>query len=138
MNIYRRTMDNEISIKQPEKDKSLADLERMLEKLPENARKPILDLIHRRKVELGLLESELKPAGYILKKRKSKPASKPEWKKEKKPEKKIEKNLESLRNIAKTIGTIKEKEKIVFHDVAIIDESSKEKKVLKDIDSYKY
>lgn len=132
-------MDNEISIKQPEKDKSLDNLERMLEKLPENAKKPILDLIHKRKVELGLLKSELKPAGYILKKGKeSKQKQKLEQKREKKIEKKTEKNLDSLRKIAQNIGTIKEKEKDDFHDVDFIDESQKVKKPPKDVDSYKY
>jgi hypothetical protein len=67
-------MDNDTTNKQPEKqkDESLENLERMLEKLPENARKPILDLINKRKVELGLLKSELKPLGYKLKKGRSK------------------------------------------------------------------
>lgn len=128
-------MDNEISARQPEKDKSLDNLERMLEKLPENARKPILDLIHKRKVELGLLKSELKPAGYLLKKgrAKSKPASRP------RPKPQTEQSRESLRMIARNIGKIKETREIEFHDVDVIEEPvQKEKKNLQEIDTYKY
>lgn len=114
--------------KQPEKDKSLEDLEKMLEKLPEAAQKPILDLIKKRKVELGILKSELKPAGYILKKRKTKPKPKPVTKE----------SMESLRKIAENIGKIKEiKEN--FHDVDVKDEPlKKDKKTLEEVDSYKY
>ncbi len=128
-------MDNEISAGQQEKDKSLDNLERMLEKLPENARKPILDLIHKRKVELGLLKSELKPAGYLLKKGKArqKPDSRP------RPKAQIEQSKESLRIIAKNIGKIKEIKEIDFHDVDIIEKPApKEKKTLQEIDTYKY
>ena len=128
-------MDNDITNeepekqleKPPEKDKSLENLERMLEKLPENARKPILDLINKRKVELGLLKSELKPLGYKLKKRKTKP--KPQTKE----------SMESLRKIAGNIGMVKETQKTDFHDVDVKDEPlKKEKKSLEEVDSYKY
>ncbi len=117
------------SEKQPEKDKSLENLERMLEKLPENAKKPILDLINKRKVELGLLKSELKPLGYKLKKRKAKPQPKPQTKE----------SMESLRKIAANIGTIKEVQKTDFHDVDVKDQPlKKETKALEEVDSYKY
>lgn len=49
--------------KQPEKDKSLENLERMLEKLPENARKPILDLINKRKSRAWTFKIGIKAAG---------------------------------------------------------------------------
>jgi hypothetical protein len=124
-------MDNDTTNKepemQPEKDKSLENLERMLEKLPENARKPILDLINKRKVELGLLKSELKPLGYKLKKGRAKP--KPQTKE----------SMESLRKIAGNIGRVKEIQKTDFHDVDVKDEPlKKEKKALEEVDSYKY
>jgi len=126
-------MDNDTTTKQAEKkqekDKSLDNLERMLEKLPENARKPILDLINKRKVELGLLKSELKPAGYILKKAKSKPKPKPQTKE----------SMESLRKIAENIGRVKEIKETDYHDIDVKDEPlKKEKKTLEEVDSYKY
>jgi hypothetical protein len=115
--------------KQQEKDKSLENLERMLEKLPENARKPILDLINKRKVELGLLKSELKPAGYILKKGRAKPKPKPLTKESK----------ESLRKIAENVGRVKEINETNFHDVDVKDEPlKKDKKPIEEVDSYKY
>jgi hypothetical protein len=122
-------MENDTKDKQPEKDKSLENLERMLEKLPENARKPILDLINKRKVELGLLKSELKPAGYILKKGRAKPKPKPQTKESK----------ESLRKIAENVGRVKEINETGFHDVDVKDEPlKKDKKPLEEVDSYKY
>lgn len=122
-------MDNDNKDKQPEKDQSLENLERMLEKLPENARKPILDLINKRKVELGLLKSELKPAGYILKKRRPKPKPKPQTKESK----------ESLRKIAENVGRVKEINETNFHDVDVKDEPlKKDKKPIEEVDSYKY
>ncbi|MFA4936305.1 MAG: hypothetical protein WC568_10770 [Candidatus Methanoperedens sp.] len=126
-------MDNDTTNKelekQPEKDKSLENLERMLEKLPENAKKPILDLINKRKVELGLLKSELKPLGYKLKKGKAKPQSKPQTKE----------SMESLRKIAANIGKVKEIQKTDFHDVDVKDQPlKKETKALEEVDSYKY
>jgi len=122
-------MENDNKDKLPEKDKSLENLERMLEKLPENARKPILDLINKRKVELGLLKSELKPAGYILKKGRAKPKSKPQTKESK----------ESLRKIAENIGRVKEINETNFHDVDVKDEPlKKDKKPIEEVDSYKY
>ncbi len=122
-------MENDNKDKQPEKDKSLENLERMLEKLPENARKPILDLINKRKVELGLLKSELKPAGYILKKGRAKPKPKPQTKESK----------ESLRKIAESVGRVKEIKVTDFHDVDVKDEPlKKDKKPLEEVDSYKY
>ncbi len=120
-------MENDNKDKQPEKDKSLENLERMLEKLPENARKPILDLINKRKVELGLLKSELKPAGYILKKGRAKP--KPQTKESK----------ESLRKIAENVGKVKEINETNVRDVDVKDEPlKKDKKPIEEVDSYKY
>ncbi|PWB51874.1 MAG: hypothetical protein C3F06_09420 [Candidatus Methanoperedenaceae archaeon] len=124
-------MDNDTTNKQLEKqkDKSLENLERMLEKLPENARKPILDLINKRKVELGLLKSELKPLGYKLKKGNVKPKPKPQTKQ----------SMESLRKIAGNIGRVKEPVETNFHDVDVKDEPlKKEKKAIEEVDSYKY
>lgn len=122
-------MENDTTDNQPEKDRSLENLERMLEKLPEHARKPILDLINKRKVELGLLKSELKPAGYMLKKGRAKPKPKPQTKE----------GMESLRKIAENIGRIKETKGTDFHDVDVKDEPlKKEKKALEEVDSYKY
>jgi len=122
-------MDNEIKTKELKKDESLENLERMLEKLPEGARKPILDLINKRKVELGLMKSELKPAGYILKKARVKTKSKPPTKE----------SMESLRKIAQGIGRIKDREGISPHDIDMKDEPlKKDKKALEEVDSYKY
>lgn len=122
-------MDNEIKTKELKKDDSLENLERMLEKLPEGARKPILDLINKRKVELGLMKSELKPAGYILKKGKIKSKPKPP----------TTESMESLRKIAQGIGRIKETEVISPHDMDMKDEPlKKDKKTLEEVDSYKY
>ena len=122
-------MDNEIKTKELKKDASLENLERMLEKLPEGARKPILDLMNKRKVELGLMKSELKPAGYILKKQRIKTKPKPQTKE----------GMESLRKIAQGLGKIKEKEEISPHDMDMKDEPlKKDKKALEEVDSYKY
>jgi hypothetical protein len=124
-------MDNDTTNKQPEKqkDESLENLERMLDKLPENARKPILDLINKRKVELGLLKSELKPLGYKLKKGRAKPKPKPQTRE----------SMESLRKIAGNIGRVKEPTETNFHDVDVKDEPlKKEKKAIEEVDSYKY
>jgi hypothetical protein len=122
-------MDNEIITKEVKKDASLENLERMLEKLPEGARKPILDLINKRKVELKLMKSELKPSGYILKKQRVKTILKPPTKE----------SMESLRKIAQGIGMIKEKEEISPHDIDMKDEPlKKDKKALEEVDSYKY
>lgn len=122
-------METDTTNKQPAKDKSLENLERMLEKIPEGSRKPILDLINKRKVELGLLKSELKPAGYILKKRRGKPKPKPQTKE----------SMESLRKIAKGVGRVTETRDIVPKDIDVRDEPlKKEKKTLEEVDSYKY
>jgi hypothetical protein len=122
-------MDNEIETKEVKKDASLENLERMLEKLPEGARKPILDLIQKRKVELGLMKSELKPAGYILKKQRVTSKPKPPTKE----------GMESLHRIAQGIGRIKEKEEILPHDIDMKEEPlKKDKKALEEVDSYKY
>ncbi len=120
-------MDNENKTNQTEKDISLENLERMLERMPEGARKPILDLINKRKVELGLMKSDLKPAGYILKKRK--PNLKPQTRESK----------ESLRKIAEAVGKVTEKSQGKPHDMDFKDEPlKKEKKAVEEVDSYKY
>ncbi len=116
---------NNNKIQEETKDKSLENLERMLESLPETSRKPILDLINKRKVELGLLKSDLKPAGYILKKRKIKPQTR--------------ESKESLRKIAMGVGRINESKIIEIKDVDVKDEPLKKpKNVAEDTDSYKY
>jgi len=122
-------MENDNTNKQPEKDKSLENLERMLEKMPEGSRKPILDLINKRKVELGLLKSELKPAGYIIKKGRGKPKPRPQTKE----------SMESLRKIADSIGKVPEKSQMTTRDLDVKDEPlKKDKKALEEVDSYKY
>lgn len=127
MEELRLKMENEKT--ETEKDAVLAKLEKMLENMSENSRQPILDLINKRKVELGLLKSELKPAGYILKKRRAKPTPKPQTKESK----------ESLRKIAESVGRVKETTEINFHDVDVKDEPlKKDKKPLEEVDSYKY
>jgi len=110
-------MENDNTNKQPEKDKSLENLERMLEKMPEGSRKPILDLINKRKVELGLLKSELKPAGYILKKGRAKPKPRPQTKE----------SMESLRKIADGIGKVPEKSQMTTRDLDVKDEPLKKR-----------
>jgi phosphoribosylamine--glycine ligase len=129
------TMENETKI-EPEKDALLAKLEHMLENAPENSRKPLIELINKRKVELGLLKSELLPAGYKLKKRgaRAKPAP---HAKAGKPEPKESK--ESLRKIAMGVGRITETKGAAPHDIDVKDEPlKKDKKPLEEIDSYKY
>ncbi len=127
MEELRLKMENEKP--ETEKDAVLVKLEKMLENMSEKSRQPILDLINKRKVELGLLKSELKPAGYILKKGRAKPKPKPQTKESK----------ESLRKIAENVGTIKETNETGSHDVDVKDEPlKKDKKPLEEVDSYKY
>ncbi len=111
----------------PEKDATLAKLERMLESMSEKSRQPILDLIHKRKVELGLLKSELPPAGYKLKKTKAraKPTPTPQQK-------------NSIRNRAMNIGKVAETKETVQHLDVKDEPLKKEKKPLEEVDSYKY
>ncbi|VVB92454.1 Phosphoribosylamine--glycine ligase [uncultured archaeon] len=127
MEELRLKMENEKP--ETEKDAVLAKLEKMLENMSEKSRQPILDLINKRKVELGLLKSELKPVGYILKKGRAKPKPKPQTKESK----------ESLRKIAENVGRVKEINETGFHDVDVKDEPlKKDKKPLEEVDSYKY
>ncbi len=130
------TMENETKI-EPEKDALLAKLERMMENAPENSRQPLIELINKRKVELGLLKSELLPAGYKLKKRGTRAKPAPQAKAGK-PEPKQSK--ESLRKIAMGVGRITEtKEAIIPHDIDVKDEPlKKDKKPMEEADSYKY
>ncbi|KCZ72821.1 hypothetical protein ANME2D_01256 [Candidatus Methanoperedens nitroreducens] len=120
-------MENENKTIEPEKDAVLAKLERMLASMPENSRQPILNLINKRKVELGLLKSELPHAGYKLKKahEKRKPISK--------------ERKDSLQKIAMTVGTVKETERVIPSDIDIKNESlKKDRKIIEEVDSYKY
>jgi hypothetical protein len=110
-----------------QKDKVLEKLEHMLESLPEKSRPPILDLINKRKVELGIQKSELLPAGYKLKRTKTKP--RPQT---------IE-SKESLRKIAMGVGLIPELKHPIPQDLDVKDEPlKKEKKAIEEADSYKY
>ncbi len=121
-------MENETKSSIPEKDKVLANLERMLENTAENSRQPIINLINKRKVELGLQKSELPTAGYKLKKR---------GKREKPPL--SEKSKTALREIAMNIGKLPETGETDHHDIDVKDEPlKKDKKAIEEVDSYKY
>ena len=124
---------------EPEKDALLSKLEDMLLKLPENSRQPITDLINKRKVELGLLKSELPIAGYRLKGKHPKDTNAVPIPR-KKPKNPIpRKNKDAIRKIAKTVGRITETDCVVGLDIDIKDEPlKKDKKVLEEADSYKY
>jgi hypothetical protein len=113
----------------PQKDSVLANLERMLESMPENSKQPIRNLINKRKVELGLMKSELLPAGYKLKKlRKKEPPRKPS-----------KETIEALSKIAKGIGKIKETTVEAQKDIDLKEEPlKKERKIEEEADSYKY
>ena len=120
---------HEIKPAEPEKDKVLETLERMMENQPEKSRQPILELINRRKVELGLLKSELLPAGYKLKK----PGTRA------KPKPKTKESRDSLRKIAMGVGRIRETKEAAPHDIDVKDEPlKKDKKPIEETDSYKY
>lgn len=117
---------------QPGKDKVLEDLERMLEGLSENSKQPILELIRKRKVELGLLSSDLPNAGYKLRKRRTQPAHGID---------KInrEASKDSLRKIALGVGRVSETRETKPQDIDVKDEPlKKDKKALEEADSYKY
>ncbi len=112
---------------QPEKDAVLAKLESMLGNMPESSKQPILDLIHRRKVELGLEKSGLPPAGYKLKKSHAKPKT---------PSKERQ---ESLKKLAKTVGSVKVTTQTVPQDIDIKEEPlKKDKNPVIEADSYKH
>ncbi|MCZ7358334.1 MAG: hypothetical protein O8C66_03060 [Candidatus Methanoperedens sp.] len=124
-----RNMD-EIKTTEKEKDEVLDHLESMLKRMPENARQPILNLINKRKVELGLMKSELPLAGYKLKKRRSKPRQ---------STKEINDSRESLKKIAMNVGIVAEKQRPIKGDIDIKNEPlKKEKKAIEEADSYKY
>ncbi|VVB93539.1 Uncharacterised protein [uncultured archaeon] len=119
---------------QTEKDKVLADLERMLEGLSENSKQPILELIRKRKVELGLLSSDLPNAGYKLRKRRTQP--KPAHGTDKINR---EAGKDSLRKIALGVGRVSETRETKPQDIDVKDEPlKKDKKTLEEADSYKY
>lgn len=114
---------------EPEKDKVLANLERMLESQSGSSRQPILDLINKRKVELGILKSDLPAAGYKLKKSR----------KQAKPGSQLKDSKDSLRKIALTVGRVPEIKQTVPHDIDVRDEPlKKDKKPIEEVDSYKY
>ncbi len=116
-------MENENKNIEPAKDDVLTKLEQMLGTMPEGSRQPILDLINKRKVELGLLKSELPHAGYRLKKTKMKP--KPVTKERK----------DSLKKIAAAVGTITETKEVIPSDIDIKNEPlKKDTKMVEEID----
>jgi len=128
-------MENETKT-EPVKDAVLAKLELMLENASVNSKQPLIDLINKRKVELGLLKSELLPAGYKLKKPGARTKPTPQAKAGK-PEPKEGK--ESLRKIAMGVGRITETKEIPPHDIDVKDEPlKKDKKPIEEADSYKY
>ncbi len=121
--------DEKVMDNPPPKDEVLTRLERMLESMPENSKQPIRNLINKRKVELGLMKSELPAAGYLLKK----PRKKAE------PRKPSKETKESLGNIARNIGKIKEGKEIIPKEIDVKDEPlKKERKINEETDSYKY
>ena len=121
--------DDKLPDNPPQKDSVLANLERMLESMPENSRQPILNLINKRKVELGLMASGLPPAGYKLKKPK----------KREPPKKPSKEKIEALGKIAKGVGKILETKEEVHKDIDVKDEPlRKERKIEEETDSYKY
>lgn len=110
-----------------QKDKVLMSLEQMLATLPDNAKQPIINLINKRKVELGLAKSELLPFGYQLKKKKKKPIQQ------------TKASMDSLRKIALKVGTVQETKEIVLQDIDVKEEPLKKgKKAIEEVDSYKY
>jgi len=119
------TMDNENNT--IEKDAALLNLERMLEKMPEKSRQPIIDLINKRKVELGLMKSELKPMGYKLRTNKRKP--KPPLSKEKK---------EEIQKIAAGVGRVAGTKQVISNIDMKDEPLKKDKKAIEEADSYKY
>ncbi len=124
------SMTEEKSPEIPEKkDEILAQLERMMESIPENSRQPIRNLIKKRKVELGLMVSDLPPAGYILKK----PRKKVE------PKQVSRETKNALSKIAQSVGKIKETKGIVSQDIDVKEEPlKKDRKIQEDANSYKY
>ncbi|HEY9246825.1 MAG TPA: hypothetical protein VIO11_08270 [Candidatus Methanoperedens sp.] len=110
------------------KDKVLSDLERMLENAGENSKQPIINLINKRKVELGMQKSGLPHAGYKLKKSR----------KHERPHQ-TEESKSSLREIAMNVGRIPETRETDLHDIDVKDEPlKKDKKAIEEVDSYKY
>lgn len=119
-------METEIKNTDTEKDEMLVKLENMLKNLPEGSRQPIINLISKRKVELGMKKSELPPAGYKLKKSKTRSRQVPGKK-------------ESLQKIARTVGIVKETDDKKPTDIDIKNEPlRKDKKILEETDSFKY
>ncbi len=130
MEELRSKMENETKTKEPGKDAVLVKLEGMLEKMSPGSRQPILELINKRKIELGLLKSELLPAGYKLKKSKTRAKTKPPQPKDSK---------DSLRKIAMGVGRVTETKETVPHDIDVKEEPlKKDKKPVEEVDSYKY
>ncbi len=121
--------DEKVPDNPTQKDKVLENLERMMESMPENSRQPIRNLINRRKVELGLMESGLPPAGYKLKKPKKKEP----------PKRPSKETIEALGKIARGVGKIRETKEEALKDIDVKDEPlKKERKIEEETDSYKY
>jgi hypothetical protein len=123
-------MTEETTIENPSpRDAMLEKLEQMLESMPEDARQPIRDLINKRKVELGLMKSELPSAGYRLRKTEKKVP----------PRKPSKETVKSLNKIARSVGKVREPGDEVSKDIDIKDEPlKKERKITEESDSYKY
>src|SRR3989337_4213497 len=120
-------MTEEKSPETEKQDEMLTQLERMMESMPENSRQPIRNLIKKRKVELGLMVSDLPPAGYMLKK--------PRKKAEPKQVSKETKN--ALSKIAQSVGKIKETKGIISQDIDVKEEPlKKDRKIQEDANSY--
>ena len=110
-----------------QKDEVLMKLEQMLATLPDNSKQAIINLINKRKVELGIEKSELLPFGYKLKKKKQKPI----------PQTKA--SMDSLKKIALSVGRVQETKGIVSQDIDVKEEPLKKgKKAIEEVDSYKY
>lgn len=123
--LIRKRIKHMEELRKTEKDKVLASLERMLGSQSESSRQPILDLINKRKVELGILKSDLLPAGYKLKKKRAKLRPK--------------ESKDSLRKIAMGVGRVQETKETIPRDIDVKDEPlKKDKKPIEEVDSYKY
>ena len=130
MEELRSKMENETKTAELGKDAVLVKLEGMLEKMSPTSRQPILELINKRKIELGLLKSELLPAGYKLKKSKTRAKTTKQQPKDSK---------DSLRKIAMSVGRVTETKETVPHDIDVKEEPlKKDKKPVEEVDSYKY
>ncbi len=121
--------DEQITENPPVKDEMLEKLEQMLKNMPDRSRQPILDLINKRKVELGLMKSGLPAAGYRLRKAGKKAA----------PKRPSKETVASLGKIARSVGKVREQAEEVHLNIDVKDEPlRKERKITEETDSYKY